>query len=41
MTIHGSKSELKQLRYPENRAGCVSLLTEAITSNQPLEFYVL
>ena len=29
-TIHGSKSELKQLRYPENRATHVSTLPEAI-----------
>ena len=31
MTIHGSKSELKQLRYPRNRAKRVNLLLKTIT----------
>ena len=31
MTTHESKLELKQLRYPENCAGCVSLIFKAIT----------
>ena len=31
MTIHRSKSELKQLRYQENCAKCINTLLEAIT----------
>ena len=31
MTTHGSKLELKRLRYLENRAGCIILLFDAIT----------
>ena len=30
-TIHGSKSELKRLRYPKNRAKHVSTLSKTIT----------
>ena len=30
-TIHGSKSELKRLKYRENRVKCISTLPEAIT----------
>ena len=31
MTIHGSKSELKRLRYLENCVECVSTLIEIVT----------
>ena len=30
MTIHGSKSKLKRLRYPENREKHISTLPKAI-----------
>ena len=38
MTIHGSKSELKQLRYPENRTGCVSSLPKTIAFDSTVGF---
>jgi len=40
MTIHGSKSELKQLRYLENFVGSVSLLPEAITVDPTVGFSI-
>jgi len=39
-TIHGSKSELKQLRYPENRATHVSTLLEAIYFDSTVGFSI-
>ena len=41
MTIHGSKSEFKQLRYLENCVGHVSLLPEAITFYPTIDFQFL
>ena len=38
MTIHGSKLELKQLRYLENHVGHVSLLPDVITFNSTIWF---
>ena len=40
MTIHGPKSELKQLRYLENTEKCVSMLLEAITFDLTSEFSI-
>ena len=40
MTIHGLKSELKQLRYPENRAKRISTLLEAITFDPTVGFSI-
>jgi len=37
MTIHGSKSELKQLRYHENWAERISTLPEAITFDMTIQ----
>ena len=41
MTIHGSKSELKQLRYLENHAKDVSLLPDTITFGPTFEISIL
>ena len=40
MTIHGSKSELKQLRYLKDRVGRVSLLLEAISFDPTIGFSI-
>ena len=37
-TIHGSKLELKQLRYPENRAKLICMLLETITFDSTVGF---
>jgi len=39
-TTHGSKSELKRLRYPENRKKGVSTLPEAITFDLTVGFSI-
>ena len=41
MTIHGSKSELKRLRYLENRAKDVSSLPDTITFGLTFEISIL
>ena len=38
MTIHMSKSELKWLRYLENRTGRINMLPEAITFDPTVSF---
>ena len=40
MTIHGSKSKLKQLRYPENHEKRISTLAEAITYDPTVGFSI-
>ena len=40
MITHGSKSELKMLRYPENRKKGVSTLPEAITFDLTIGFSI-
>ena len=40
MTIHGSKSELKRLRYPENHKKHVSTLPEIITFDPTIGFSI-
>jgi len=40
MTIHGSKSKLKWLRYLENHAKCVSSLLEDITLDPIVGFSI-
>ena len=39
-TIHGSKSELKRSRYPENREKQVSMLLDAITFDSIVIFSI-
>ena len=39
-TIHGSKSELKRLRYPENHTKRVSMLPETITFDPTVVFSI-
>ena len=39
-TIHGSKSELKRLRYPENCTKHVSMLPEVITFDPTVLFWI-
>ena len=38
ITIHGSKSELKRLRYLENREKCISSLPDPITCDPTVRF---
>jgi len=40
MTIHGSKSNLKQLRYPENHEKCIGTLFKAITFDLTIGFSI-
>ena len=40
MAVHGSKSELKRMRYPNNRAKCISTLLESITFDSTIGFSI-
>ena len=40
MTIHGSKSELKQLRYPKNCKKCINTLLKAINFDQTVGYSI-
>ena len=40
MAVHGSKSELKRMRYPDNRAKCISTLLESITFDSTIGFSI-